>query len=172
MKRLYIIIIVALALLLTGCITERKCLKRYPPEIKETITIETETVTIRRDTTIYITLPGEVQYQTDTVIIGAGGVINTKPSILKTSLAWSCAKIVNNRLMHELHQTDTTIEARLADAIRETERLRRERREVVTVREVPAKLNTFQRIAVVWLWVTLGAFGAGIALAFWGFFKK
>jgi len=62
------LIIISL-LFFSGCITQDKCLQRFPPEVKETITIVTETVTVTRDTVIYVQLEPEMIYQTDTVKI-------------------------------------------------------------------------------------------------------
>ena len=163
----HLTLIAAVALLLPGCITQDKCLKRYPPQIKEVTTYITETVTVTRDTTIYIKLPAEVQTHTDTVYIDSvTGLINSKRSRLETSLAWSTAQIINSRLHHELMQKDTTIEARLKDAIREVERLQKEITEKVTTVEVPRKLTRYQRFAVWWLGISIGlALAVGVWFA-------
>ena len=51
------IILLAAAFFLSGCVTQKRCLLKFPPD---TITkIETKTVTEWRDTTIYVHLPGD-----------------------------------------------------------------------------------------------------------------
>ena len=155
-----LILIAALALLLTGCVTQDRCLRKFPPEIKEVTKIVTETVTITRDTTIYVRLPAEVVVQTDTVLVDTEtGLITSKLSRLETSLAWSTAQIRNSRLHHELQQVDTTIEHRLQDAIREVDRLEKELTEKVTTIEVPRRLNWWQRLRM-----TIGTLALGSGL--------
>jgi hypothetical protein len=75
--------------------------------------------TIYSDTTIYIEIPGEVQYSNDTLYI-VGDQIYFKPSYLKTSLAESRAYIENNRLQHTLTQNDTLLPVTIKNAVRLT----------------------------------------------------
>ena len=144
------VIIAAMLVLLTGCTTQEKCLRMFPPQVHEVIKTEVITNTVVKDTTIYVTLPPEVVVNTDTVYVDAAtGLINSKESYIATSLAWSTAQIVNSRLLHSLTQIDTTIEFRLQDAIRETERLEKELREKVTTIEVPRRLTWWQRTMII-----------------------
>ncbi len=78
-----------------------------------------ETKTIYNDTTVYVNIPGEIQYSNDTLYI-VGDQIYFKPSYLKTSLAESRAYIVNNRLQHTLTQNDTLLPVTIKNAIRLT----------------------------------------------------
>jgi hypothetical protein len=150
------LIIISL-LFFSGCITQDKCLQRFPPEVKETITIVTETVTVTRDTVIYVQLEPEMIYQTDTVKIDVlTGLIQSERSHLETSLAWSVAQVQNSKLHHELHQKDTLIEFKLQNAITEIERLQKELREKVTTIEVPRKLTAWQKLLMGLGWITIG----------------
>ena len=143
MKTLILILIASLTL--SGCITENKCNRRFPPIVNEIIKTEIKIETRYRDTIIYKELPPEIVTQTDTVIISSDGKINTRESYISTSLAFSTAQIINNRLHHALTQRDTTIEFRLQDAIKEIDRLETQLHEKTTTVEVPRKLTWWQR---------------------------
>jgi len=134
-----------IALMLSGCISQKRCLQRFPPVTEETVKIVTETKIITRDTTILVRLPAEVLIQNDTVLIdNTTGLIFSEPSFLETSLAWSKAQVLNSKLHHELHQKDTTIAFRLNNAIKEIERLETELRQKQTTVEVPRPLSKWQ----------------------------
>lgn len=152
MKTLSILIV---ALILTGCTTQKRCFRKFPPALETQIITETEVVT--RDTTIVITIPAEQVVKIDTVIIDAAGLVHSKLSYLETSLAWSTAQIRNSRLHHELHQIDTLIEVRLEDAIREIDRLHKELSKQVTTVEVERRLSWWQRVTMVFGYLFIGA---------------
>ncbi len=119
MKNILIILIGLITF--TGCVTEKRCNSKFPPETmiirKDSIIREKET--IYRDTTIYIHIPGEVQNYNDTIYIKAGQIY-FKPSHLRTSFAESRAWVENGRFKHTLTQNDTTLSLRLKNAIRLT----------------------------------------------------
>lgn len=129
--------------LLSGCVTQDRCSRKFPPE---TITIRTDSIirtteTVYRDTTIYIHMPGEVQHSTDTVTI-LNGIIQSGRNHLFTTFADSWAWVQNGRLYHELTQKDTLIGYEVQDAIRITweraERYYKEQQQtVVTTNKVP-----------------------------------
>ena len=64
-----LLIIAGIALILSGCTTERKCNRKFPPQTmgitKDSIIRTTQTV--YRDTTIFVYIKGETKYSTDTV---------------------------------------------------------------------------------------------------------
>lgn len=129
--------------LLSGCVTQDRCSRKFPPETKiiRTDSIIRTTETVYRDTTIYIRLPGEVKYSTDTVTI-VNGINQSRKNYLFTSFADSWAWVQNGRLYHELIQKDTLIGCEVQDAIRITweraERYYKEQQQtVVTTNKVP-----------------------------------
>lgn len=116
-----ILLIVLIGLMLAGCTTQRKCNNKFPPEtiiIRKDSIIRT-THTVYRDTTVYVHVPAEVKYSTDTVII-KDGIIQSRKSHLTTSFAESLAWVEKGRLYHELQQNDTLIGFEVKDAIRLT----------------------------------------------------
>lgn len=119
MKNIHIILIALISL--SGCVTEKRCNSKYPPEVmiirKDSIITKKET--IFRDTTIFVKIPGENQYYTDTIYI-KDGQLYFKPSHLRTSFAESRAWIENGNIRHTLTQNDTIISVRINNAIRLT----------------------------------------------------
>jgi len=171
-KRLKAVFAIVMITMLAGCVTQERCLQRYPPEVKEITKLVTETKIVTRDTTIYVTMPAEVVVMTDTVVLDQGtGLINSKLSRLETSLAWSTAQIINSRLRHELYQKDTTIEHRLQNAIREVDRLEKELTERTTAVEVPRRLTWWQRLTIAVGTLTIGAGIMLLAIVLLGIFK-
>lgn len=129
--------------MLASCTTQKRCNQKFPPETKiiRTDSIINTTKTVYRDTIVYIHIPGEVQYSTDTVII-KDGIIQSPKNHLTTSFAQSWAWVERGRLYHELSQNDTLIRQDIKDAIRVTwqraERYYKEQQQtVVTTNKVP-----------------------------------
>lgn len=151
-KLIYIFILISL----TGCTTERRCARKYPPEVKEVAKVITNTIIKTRDTIIYKEIQGEMKYFYDTVIVTKDGVVNTRQSVLETTLAISKAQVVNNRLQHELKQKDTMIELRLKDALKEIETLEQRLNEKVTTVTVPARISWFDKMLIALGWLVLG----------------
>ena len=91
-----------------------KCL----PEVIHTV--HTDTKVEYRDTTIYVTLPGDTVHQTDSILVykdPVTGGLTSAPSFLRTKIARSYAQIVNGLLRHELIQEDLELELFIKDAI-------------------------------------------------------
>jgi len=105
----------------------------------------TETKTIIHDTTIYVYLPGDTIKDTVPVFVDKNGVINSKPSNLKTSFASSWAQVVDGVLCHNLIQNDTAIAHTIKDAIRETISNTDTRQSKTIIKEVN-RLTTWQKI--------------------------
>jgi hypothetical protein len=138
-----LILLILSITLLSGCVTQERCIRKFSPEI---VTIRTDSIirtteTVYRDTTVYIHIPGVVQYSTDTVII-KDGIIQSRKNHITTSFAQSWAWVERGRLYHELSQNDTLIGFEVKDAIRITweraERYYKEQQQtVVTTNKVP-----------------------------------
>ena len=119
MRKLILLIVIAATF--TGCITEKRCNSKFPPEV---MIIRTDSIihtkeTIYSDTTIYIEIPGEIQTSNDTLYI-VDDQIYFKPSFLKTSFAESRAYVQNNRLQNTLSQNDTLLPFTINNAVRLT----------------------------------------------------
>jgi hypothetical protein len=103
-------------LLLQSCITKKACNRKFP---QNTNTV-TNTVTLYRDTIIYINLPGQtVTSPGDTVYIDRfTNLATSEKSFLHTSLAISTAQVIGGILKHNLIQKDTTLQRLIADAVK------------------------------------------------------
>ena len=106
---------------LSGCATEQKCLRKYPPQIVIHDSISYREKVVLKDTLIKIYIPGEVVHDSIPVVIPTqpGKKITTKKIVKDTKLAIATAQVVNNVLYLTLTQKDTTIEEKLTGAIRE-----------------------------------------------------
>lgn len=108
MKTLLFILLVTLA----SCATQERCTAKYPPQIKEI----TNTVTIYRDTTIFVYIKPDTVHDVKTVYVDKGGLIQSDPSFLNTRFARSKAYVLNSKLFHELTQLDDSIQAVIHNA--------------------------------------------------------
>lgn len=111
--------LVFFALLMSSCVTQKRCEQKFPQQIITIDSVITKTETIYRDTTIFIELPGDTIRDTITVEV-INGISNSRPSIHETDLAWSMAQVVNGFLRHELIQKDSTLARVIENAIRES----------------------------------------------------
>ena len=146
-----IILIAGIALILSGCTTERKCSRKFPPEtmvIRKDSIIRT-TNTVYKDTLVYVYLKGETRYSTDTVWL-ENGILKSNTNHLFTSFADSWAWVENGKLYHKLIQKDTLIGQEVSNAIR----LTLERAEkYYSQSEVQVKT---ERYIPKWVWWCLG----------------
>jgi len=101
----------------TSCVTQRKCLKRFPPVpeivIKDSIVYKDKIVI--RDTTVFVRLPGdtinaEVQIPVTRIL---------PPVTVETKYAKATASMYMDRIKLLLIQKDAEIEVQISKAIRE-----------------------------------------------------
>lgn len=108
MKLKYIFSISISILLLASCTTERKCARKYPPQIvtKDSIIIrDVIKKIIIRDTFL---IKGDTVKLADNVFI-TNGLVNSKQLFAKTAYANAKAQVVNSKLLLQLIQNDTAI---------------------------------------------------------------
>lgn len=155
----------------SSCVTQRRCNLKFPPT-RDTIKI----ITIRdsiiyRDTTIFITLPGERVI--DSILIPCPDVpgyipkkVYAETSLAKASAWWSYPNI-----KLELVQKDTTIERRLDNALKDAYHWKSEF-EKITVTPQPVKYTPgFMKFcAFAFIGLVIGAIGYVILRLF--VFKK
>lgn len=128
-------------LLLSSCVTQKRCMERFPPVNDTLRIIEVRDTIIFRDTTILIHLPGEILI--DSVLIPCpepAGPFIPDTARAETSLAVAIAWWKYPAIRLRLVQKDTTIERRLRDAIREKIHWRSEYEkvsQVQVVKEIP-----------------------------------
>jgi hypothetical protein len=113
-------ILILLALTLVGCVTQKRCNEKFPPQ---TITITKDSIVekekiVLKDTVVTRTIPGDTVHQIDTVISNKG-IVNSKKLYAETSLAKASAYVYKSKLYLELIQKDTTLEFKLDSVIQE-----------------------------------------------------
>jgi len=140
------IIIISL-LLLSSCITQKRCNKKFPPREFSS----TEIKTTYRPITLTLRIPPVmIAGEGNQILIVNDTVIEVVPSYLETDYAFSRAWITNNKLMHTLNQK--TIERDTVIQVKEVEK-------VVTneiVKEVRNKINLWLILVSVILLVIVG----------------
>jgi len=92
-----LILILFLAFTLSGCTTQKKCNRKFPPTIIVKDSIIEKTNTIIRDTTIFVKLPKDTVKLTETIYIN-NGMVNMKPKEVQNGIVSAMAKIINNKL--------------------------------------------------------------------------
>ena len=156
-----IVLLAILMLFLTSC-SKRWCYTRYPISVDSIYKYVTKDSIVIKDTTIYIHLPGEVVH--DSIQIPCpdpGSAYIPKKVFAETSLARAEAwwQYPNIKLL--LIQKDSTIEARLAGALKEAYYWKSEYNKI-TVKPEPVKfIPTLYKVAL-WLW-------AGVVIAVAGY---
>jgi hypothetical protein len=136
--------IILISLLFTACSLERRCLKRYPLPSTTVIT-ETVEVVVYRDTTVYVYIPADTIYHTDTILVKDDG-INYPLQRLDVDYAYSIFQIRNNKLDFRLFQKDAVIAQTINKAIKESSTIEKE-----VVKEpypVPAKITWWQQTMI------------------------
>jgi len=120
MKKAIFILSIVLAVL-SSCVTQRRCNYKFPSK-NDTIRIETTRDSIVvKDTTIYIHLPGEVIHDSIEIpcppppLSYVPKKVTAETSLARAEAWWSYPVIKLT-----LVQTDTTIEKRLAGALKES----------------------------------------------------
>ena len=133
--------------MLSSCITQKRCNKKFPPREFSS----TEIKTTYRPVTLTLRVPPVmIAGEGNQIVIVNDTVIEVDPSYLETDYAFSRAWITNNKLMHTLNQK--TIERDTVIKVKEVEK-------VVTneiVKEVKNKINLWLILVSVILLVILG----------------
>lgn len=110
-------------ILFSGCMTKRQWQRRYPVPEPDTI-VQVREKTIYRDTTIYVQIPADTIYKTDTVTVDLEtGLVSYPFQRLDVEYAYSTVSIINSRLQHNLFQKDTKIAQTIKNALKEAERV-------------------------------------------------
>lgn len=109
MKRL---ILLALVLALTSCVTERRCNRKYPPQQKQIDSVYIESV--RHDTTV------NIQYLPDTT---QAAQPSYKPSFLSNKYCTTAAWVKSDTLYHNLITKQQSIPVTFRDVIRKNTRV-------------------------------------------------
>ena len=113
------ILYLTVILLLSSCVTQKRCLQKFPPEV---VVLRTDTL-IYRDTIIYIPIEGDTSYVEDPWIDDEPWIepqkINIGPIRADVPLAHSQAGVTDNVLWMRLIQRDSVLRFKIDSAIRE-----------------------------------------------------
>jgi len=116
MKNIAILIVL---ILFSSCVTQKKCVKRFPPE---TIKVRYDSIVIK-DTVIYKDKLVPYYIKGDTVtkdsLISVPVTLNTVPLIVENDYAKAKAWIQNSKLKLQLEQKDQVIQLKLDSADKE-----------------------------------------------------
>ncbi|MFA7361999.1 MAG: hypothetical protein WC139_13285 [Candidatus Kapaibacterium sp.] len=114
------LIIIAIAIFFSSCVTQRKCQIKFPPQVTTIIKDSIREVIKLRDTTIYVKLPADTVTISDTIYV-KDGVTVFKEIKAETILATARVWIGQNRLNLTLADKDTTLTIKLKDALKTSE---------------------------------------------------
>ena len=103
-----------LLLLLSSCVTQKRCLERYPPQNITKDSIIIREVTVYRDTIITVRLPG------DTVMVEQDLDSLMAPLISENKYAKAIAEVYKNKLRVTLIQKESEISFKLDSAYKQT----------------------------------------------------
>lgn len=129
-----VIVIISTLILLSfgGC-------KPCEPIIQNHYSVEYDTLTVTRDTIVYVQLPGQVLTEYIEVEVPAHcPQLNVAPIELEGNLAIARAWMYNSKLNLSLKEKDTLIEVKLSDALREVQYWKSEYEKATEVYEIPA----------------------------------
>jgi hypothetical protein len=107
--------------LFSGCMTKNQWQRKYPMPEPTVNTVIKETV-VYRDTIIYVQIPADTVFKTDTVSVDLKtGLINYPLQRLDVEYAYSTVSIINSRLQHHLFQKEAKIEQTIKDALKDAQ---------------------------------------------------
>ena len=161
--KIKIVLLAVLTLFLTSC-SQKWCYTRYPVSVDSIYKYVTKDSIVIKDTTIYIYLPGEIVH--DSVRIPCpdpGPAYIPKRVTAETSLARAEAwwQYPNIKLL--LIQKDSTIEVRLAGALKEAYYWESEYNKI-TVKPEPEKYIPGVYKVSFWMWIGVIIAGLGYVL--------
>jgi len=163
MKNRIFVLTVILAVLSIGC-SRRWCNSHFPPSVDSIYKYVVKDSIIIKDTTIYITLPGDVVH--DSIEIPCpdpGPAYIPKKVYAETSLARAEAWWSFPNIKLTLVQKDTTIVQRLDKAIKEAYYWQSEYNKI-TVKPEPVKYIPGIYKAAFWAWIGVIVAGLGYIL--------
>lgn len=119
-----LLVVLLSAVIMSGCITQKKCNEKYPPVITEKEVYIHDTVSIKetvRDTTFIIKAGKDsIIYKSDTVKI-KDGMVNSKPVVTEGKYATATGQVINSKLTVKLEERSYDLEIKLKGALRDKE---------------------------------------------------
>lgn len=117
----FIFFITIAVIALASCTTERKCARKYPPQIitKDSLVYIPRLVPFAVHDTVW--LPADTVKVTDSVEI-VNGIANSKKVISETEFALAWAQVKDSKLLLELIQKDTAITRLIKGSVQTTDK--------------------------------------------------
>jgi len=139
------LLVMFLGLVVASCVTQKRCLEKWPPSIMYHDTV------IYKDTTLYVALPPDTVFGSDTVMIINHQAVSIDTMVLETDYAIAWAWVTGSRIHQRLAHKITALELRY-------DSLLRERTKVITLTQIVKEKPRFNGI----LWQVIAL--AGIIL--------
>ena len=154
------LVIILLMVLASSCATQQRCFRKFPPEVSiDTIFKEIiKDTIIYKDTTIYISLPGETVI--DSIFISQG-IVTTPVKVLETDLARAEAYYRTPKVYLKLIQKDTTLRIRLDSALRTSKHFEAKYYEIL--KKQVQKEKYIPKLYSAAFWILIGIIGAIIS---------
>lgn len=128
----------ALAFLMVSCVTRKTCERKFQAYQADSVLTVTNIVTVIRDTTIYVRLPGDTVFETVPI---------DDVSILSTGMATSSAWVKDGKLKHKLETRDTSIGVQFRGALK-TSSSSFERNRIIKQKSFYNQLSSWQLLLI------------------------
>lgn len=164
----FILTVFALSILLSSCVTQKACLRKFPNSADTVKIVILKDSIVFRDTTLFITLPEVVKY--DTVVIPCpppppSYVPDTAKA--ETDFAKAQAWYDYPMIRLRLYQKRSILEVKLDSAIKEAYYWKEQYTNITTVTEV-VKIPLIYKIA---LWMLIGMLALIAFMVLWRIFR-
>jgi len=151
-----------------SCVTQKKCLQKFPPSMDTLKIIQTKDSIVFKDKPVYFYIKGDTIRDSIFIEVIVDRPLNSDTIIKETSLAIAHAWVKRNFLNLVLMQKDTTIETNLENAIKEAYYWKSEYEKVTEITQPVKYIPPIYKKA---LWVCIGLIVLLIAWGAWKIFK-
>lgn len=150
-----ILIAFAALFMLSGCVTRRACLRKFPAQETTDSVVIVKTVEKLRDTIIYLPIPADTVFIYDTVLIDQEtGQANSDTINSRLDYSQAFAWVYNSRIYLEHQQNDTLIKQIIKNAIRER----------IQDRETNVNKTKVERVPFLPWWAKILSYAGGVFL--------
>ena len=147
----YVTILAVLVLTFTGCITQKKCYRKFPPTIDTVKIVFSRDSIVYKDTTLYLTIPGDTVWNTVEIPCPPPPPSYIPDTVIaETEYAHARAWLDHSFIMLVLIQKPTDLEWRLDSAIKESHHWKE-----LYIKE-SAVIKTIPLLYRIALWVLVG----------------
>ena len=152
-----LLVILFSAIIMSGCITQKRCNSKFPP-----ITIEKEIIKhdsifsqiIVRDTIIDTIIGHDTIYMAGDTVEIFKGLANSKPVTIKGEYADATAQVINSKLIVKLEERAKVLNIKLQGALKELT-LYKTYYEISKQKEVITKEVKVGKFYIYYFWITI-----------------